>query len=314
MYDASAIPVRRVNTMRSEKNIISMRAHAKINLVLCVGGPIDRPGTPTHGYHPICSYMHAIELADSIEIERTNEVSFDLGWVNPDGTTRPVEWAIEQDLVVRAHRALADRAQQDLGCAIRVRKSIPAGGGLGGGSSDAASVLMGLNELFGLGLDRTTLVEIAMSLGSDIAYFIDPGFTPPRPAIVSGFGERINRLDTDHRGHELTLIFPGFGCPTGAVYRAFDAIVEQRDPDTSAAHRLAEATTIDESMIVNDLYAPACVVASELGVMRDRLAQAIGRGVYLSGSGSTLFVLGRIEGGLVHELAPDWRVVHTRLC
>jgi 4-diphosphocytidyl-2C-methyl-D-erythritol kinase len=131
---------------------------------------------------------------------------------------------------------------------------------------------------------------------------------------VSGFGERLERLGTGHRGQELTLIFPDFGCPTGAVYRAFDAIVEQCDPDTSASQRVADAATIEDDMIVNDLYAPACVVTPTLGAMRDRLAQAIGRGVHLSGSGSTLFVLGRIDEGLVHELAPDWRVVHTRLC
>lgn len=293
---------------------IRLRAHAKLNLALAVGPQVDDPGSRTHGYHPICSYMHAIDVHDSIEIVRDAETRYDIHWVQSDGTTRAVEWAIEGDLIVRAHHAIEQRAGRALPCSIRCSKSIPAGGGLGGGSSDAASVLVGLNHLFELGFEQETLVEIAMTIGSDIAYFIDGSYSPPRPAVVSGFGDRIERVPTTHADQEVTLIFPSFGCPTGEVYRAFDSIVDWDAPDFHRVTCVVESGALGDDLIMNDLYHPACKVQPMLGSLRDRIAEQLGQGVHLSGSGSTLFVLGRIDPGLVHEVAPDCRVVHTRLC
>lgn len=314
MYGASRFVVRRVGVMGEQFQRISMRAHAKLNLALCVGSPIDAPGSPTHGYHPICSYMHAIELHDVIEIENNEHTSYDIRWVESSGREREVEWDIEGDLVVRIHRILSEYVGQTLDCSIRVRKSIPAGGGLGGGSSDAASVLLGLNHVFDLGLERAALVRIAMSLGSDIAYFTDPGYTPPRPAIVSGFGETIERVETSHSGQVITLIFPPFGCATGAVYRAFDSISGHGEPKEPVVRACLGASQLRADLIVNDLYTPACEVQSRLRPLRERIMHAVGSGVHLSGSGSTLYVLGRVEESLIHEVASDCRVVHTRLC
>lgn len=314
MYEAARVMVRKVEAMDGEPKRIRLRAHAKLNLALAVGPAVDNPGSSTHGYHPICSYMHAIELHDSIEIERRDETRYDIHWTHPDGTSGAVEWAIESDLIVRAHRAIEQRAGRALPCSIRCRKSIPAGGGLGGGSSNAASVLVGLNHLFELGFEQETLVEIAMTIGSDIAYFIDGFHSPPRPAVVSGFGDQIERVRTTHADQELTLIFPEFGCPTGEVYRAFDSIVDWDTPDTHRVARIVDAEVLSDAHIMNDLYQPACVVQPALGSLRDRIAAHLGQGVHLSGSGSTLFVLGRIAPSMVHEVASDCRVVHTRLC
>lgn len=314
MYDAFAITVRTVHAMGEELNRIWLRAHAKLNLALTVGPPIDEPGSRTHGFHPICSYMHAIGLFDEIEMRRSETTSYDIRWVTPVGETRDVEWDIEDDLIARIHRVLSDRVGQELPCAIRVRKSIPAGGGLGGGSSDAASVLIGLNQIFSLKLEQPALVDMAMSIGSDIAYFIDPGFTPPRPALVAGFGEQIERVETRHRGQELTLIFPDFGCPTGSVYHAFDSIVDWESPDRERVRLVVDAEDLGDNLIVNDLYPAACAVQAALGPLQKRLADAVGAGVHLSGSGSTLYVLGRVDEGLLQEVVPECRVVYTRLC
>ena len=302
--------------MGEEIERISLRAHAKLNLALGVGAPVDAPGEPTHGYHPICSYMHAIELFDSIEIVRAVEGSqprFDIAWGGGDGSIRPVEWRLEQDLVYKAYMALHQHTGRKMPCGITVRKSIPAGGGLGGGSSDAASVLMGLNALFGLGLDEAGLVSVSMTIGSDIAYFIDPGQCPPRPAIVSGFGGDIERLGGSRAGGEVTLILPSFGCATGQVYRAFDSLCDRALPDAAAVRTIASSGVIEDGMVLNDLYRAACLVSGSLDGLRSALQGAIGKPVHMSGSGSTLFVLGRIESALVHEVASDCRVVHTRL-
>ena len=84
-------------------------AHAKLNLALAVGGAIDDPASPVHGYHPICSYMHAIDLCDRVEIQRRREgqgSEYDIAWGGQGGDRAPVRWAMEHDLAARAHRAM----------------------------------------------------------------------------------------------------------------------------------------------------------------------------------------------------------------
>ena len=303
--------------MGEELDRISLRAHAKLNLALSVGPPVDAPGEPTHGYHPICSYMHAIELHDSVEIrtlDSGDSTRLDIAWLEPDRSTRPVDWAPEQDLTHHAHHLMEQACGRELPCEIMVRKSIPAGGGLGGGSSDAASVLVGLNQLFGLGLDTDELQSVAMRFGSDIAYFIDNDHTPPRPAIVSGFGEAIERVEPGHGGQDATLILPSFGCHTGQVYGAFDSICSDSSSDAARTRALVASAALQEEGIFNDLTRPAMMVQPELEGLRDSLQDRLGRAVHMSGSGSTLFVLGRIDTGLVQEVSPECRVIHSRLC
>ena len=300
--------------MSSQTSPFTTRAYAKLNLALAVGPGINAPGTPHHGYHPICSYMHAIELFDTIEIERSwdePETRFDIAWSTIDGSSRPVDWPIERDLVCRAHRALCDWVGRKLPCSIRVRKSIPAGGGLGGGSSDGACVLTGLDQVFGLALGADGLRGIAMTLGSDIAYFIDEG-TIPRPAIVSGFGERIERVNASHAGAEVTLILPPFGCSTREVYQAFDTQAHEAI-EPSRVRRAIDATELDDGLLLNDLAPAARAVEPRLGEIIDRLSGSLDRRVHMTGSGSTLFVLGRVDEARIHEVAPDCRVVSTRL-
>lgn len=290
------------------------RAYAKLNLALSVGAPIDAPATPHHGYHPICSYMHAIDLYDQISIQRLandQPSDFQIVWLGQDGTTNAVQWDLASDLVVRAHAALEAHCGRRLACAVRVLKSIPAGGGLGGGSSDAAAVLIGLDRVFGLGLGVDGLLPVAMGLGSDIGYFLDDA-SPPRPARVSGVGESIQRLNTTHRGSVVTLILPGFGCSTGAVYTAFDAVGPGR-VDAGSVDGLIGAESLTDALMHNDLARAACGVAPELGVLIERIGARLGRAVHVTGSGSTLFVLGPIEQGALCEVAPDCRVLCTRL-
>lgn len=302
---------------------ISVRAHAKLNLALWVGAPVEAPGSLAHGYHPICSWFHCVDLCDRVTLTRLDAApsAHEIGWVRPDGGIDGVEWSIEDDLCVRAHRALEARAGRELPCRVVARKSIPAGGGLGGGSSDAAAVLMGLDALFGLGLGEDGLREVAMTLGSDIAFFIDAGIAggdePPRPAIVGGMGERIERLARPHAGTQITLIFPPFGCGTGAVYRAFDAgLADRADTDENGPERvreLAGAGSIDAERLFNDLAPAAEAVEGRLADLRRALTDGLGRPVLVSGSGSTLFVIGPVDRARLGALAPGCRAVATTL-
>jgi 4-diphosphocytidyl-2-C-methyl-D-erythritol kinase len=272
-----------------------------------------------HGYHPICSYMHAIDLADEIEIgvlDTGEESRFEIVWDDGGGITRAVDWAIETDLVFRAHGALQRETGRELPCSVRVCKAIPAGGGLGGGSSDAASVLIGLDRLFGLGLGAAGLLPIAMSLGSDIGYFLDEvcidGNRPARPAVVSGFGESIERVQPRHAGSEVTLILPGFGCATGAVYGAFDGMNPPALDDASV-RLISTSERLSDALIVNDLTPAACAVSPALGVLIDTLGNELDRVVHVTGSGSTMFVLGRIGSCRDTPLSRECRFMDTTL-
>lgn len=287
-----------------------VKAHAKINLALAVGPPIA-PGQAHAGFHPIASWMHAIDLADELTVAPAASTEYDLAWA--DGT--PVAWSLEADLCVRAHRALQAHAGRELPTRLTLRKSIPDGGGLGGGSSDAGSLLLALRDAFGLSVTDDELARIAHALGTDIPFFVDPpswaNRQPPRPAIVSGLGDRLERLP--RRSGPVTLICPPFGCPTGAVYRAFDASPTERC-DEARVRALAAEPMHDlnhEAALFNDLADAAERVEPRLGRLRRGISSAIGRPVHLSGSGSTLFCFVPME--VVRPHAPGCRMIEARL-
>ncbi|MFG0305946.1 MAG: 4-(cytidine 5'-diphospho)-2-C-methyl-D-erythritol kinase [Phycisphaerales bacterium JB040] len=291
-------------------------AYAKINLALAVG-PLD----PDAGKHPICSWMHPVSLADRITVTRLkdNQAS-ELVVHMEDGS--PASWPSEYDLAHRARSALEFAADRPLPSRIEITKLIPTRAGLGGGSADAAAVLTTLNVLYELGFTDTRLQNIASSLGSDIPFFIDteqgardvpaqdehleivheriedavPHVTHPRPAIVSGFGERLERLTP--RTLPVSLVLPPYGCSTADVYRAYD-----KSPHPLKASRVRELASADDlnlalepERLFNDLSAPARSLEPRLDELFGLLDRQ-GLGVpHLSGSGSTVFLLGHHAG------------------
>ena len=266
--------------------------------------------------------MHAIELSDRIEIRplrQDQESVYAIGWAKKNSDDEPVAWESAQDLTVRAHKLLEAHVGRQLLAMIRISKSIPAGGGLGGGSSNAASVLMGINQLFDLQLDQTTLIGLAMELGSDIPFFLDRGKDPgkqiPRAAIVEGVGDVITRVETDCTGQPITLIFPGFGCHTGQVYQAFDALTDaEHVMDEARVKMLASGPRVDPHKLFNDLSSAAMDIAPQLGEIQRTLQSTLGEPVHVSGSGSTLFVLGLIEPEQIAQACPGCSAMQTRLC
>lgn len=178
----------------------NLPAPAKLNLFLHVTG--RRPD----GYHLLETVFQLIDLADRIDLER-----------GPDGTIlleTPLKGVpVEHDLTVRAARLLAQRSGCGLGVTIRIDKRIPMGGGLGGGSSDAATVLMGLNRLWGLSLTRRELMQIGLELGADVPFFIFG-----RTAYATGVGERLQNCPQPRRA--FALLAPATGVATAAVFSA----------------------------------------------------------------------------------------------
>ncbi len=149
--------------------MLTVYAPAKINLVLEVLGKDD-------DYHRISSIVQSIDLCDVLNFELDKEICFECD-----------EPRLKHDnLVTRAASLLKESTRCDLGARIKLRKSIPWGAGLGGGSSDAAATLLALNELWGLRMPLSKLTRLAFDLGSDVPFFIHKG-----TALVEGKGERV---------------------------------------------------------------------------------------------------------------------------
>jgi 4-diphosphocytidyl-2-C-methyl-D-erythritol kinase len=266
--------------------------------------------------HPISSWMSAIDLGDDLTLRalEPGEASrWRVAWADDAPRPSPIDWPIEKDLAVRAHRALEARCGRTLPVEGLILKRTPVGGGLGGGSADAGAALSGLNELFSLGLRTADLRGVAETLGSDVAFFVDD-HTPARPAIVGGFGERIERVGAV--AADVLLLLPAFGTPTGPVYRAYDASPRAlRDAEVRRLAADGAATgRIDPGRLFNDLAEPACRVEPRLGALMERV-RALGPAVHVSGSGSTLMVVDPAPGaeGRVRGAIPDVAVVRTRL-
>ena len=241
--------------------VVHVVAPAKLTLTLRVTGV--RPD----GFHLIDAEMVTLDLVDELTIaEVSGEVPSTLTIVDADsGDTHGVDPG-PSNLVVRA-LALAGRT-----ASVELRKRIPPGAGLGGGSSDAAAILRwaGLSDL-----------DAAAALGADIAFCLVGG-----RARVRGIGEVVEPLPFEAR--TLTLLTPPFGCSTPAVYRAWDEL---------------GGPTADGP---NDLEAAALAVEPRLARYRDLLGDATGQTPRLAGSGSTWFVDGAHpgEGRIVTATTP----------
>lgn len=184
-------------------------APAKLNLCLHVTG--QRPD----GYHALQTIFQLIDLCDELSFEVAPRGVIER---RDDGLAKSGALAAipsDKDLCVRAARALeavaGDRGVPS-GVCIRVRKRIPMGGGLGGGSSDAATTLLALNHLWELGLSEDSLAEIGLRLGADV-----PVFVRGRCALGEGVGERLTPLELPDRW--FLVIHPGVVVPTAAVFQ-----------------------------------------------------------------------------------------------
>jgi 4-diphosphocytidyl-2-C-methyl-D-erythritol kinase len=252
---------------------IQLVSPAKINLHLRVG-PLA-----ADGFHPLLSWMCTVGLADTLHVRETKSPGIRLACNRPDV---PID---RTNLICRAGAALAP----DRGAEVHLEKHIPLGGGLGGGSSNAATALVAFNELWQLGHTRESLAAVAAKLGSDVPFFL---YGPS--SICRGRGEQVRPIPPPAPRH-LVLILPTIHMSTPAIYRRFDEMkmgsldAIERAPDFASWCQLKADDLLPK--LVNDLEPPAFAHTPELGLVRDKIEQQIQRVVRMSGSGSTLFTL-----------------------
>jgi 4-diphosphocytidyl-2-C-methyl-D-erythritol kinase len=254
--------------------VVGVEAPAKLNLALAVVGRRE------DGYHDLRTVFQAVDLADDlvlapggngIELTVEGEVSVDGGPSN---------------LAVRAAALLARRHAPGRGARIRLRKRIPVGAGLGGGSSDAAAVLLGLERLWDLALSRPEREALALELGSDVPFFLRGG-----TARGEGRGERLTPLP-DVPCSAFVLAVPALSLSTRDVFAALREGEATGGPGVEAAERAVregDCAALGRNL-VNDLEAPATRVAPALAGWRRALEARGAPAVGLSGSGAAYFV------------------------
>jgi len=268
------------------------RAPAKVNLGLRL------TGRRQDGYHLLESLFAPIDLHDEVEVEWTpgpDEIEFEMHEGPENDLPTALRGVAEgpENLVHRAAQAF--RAATGLEGRIRLglRKGIPAGAGLGGGSSDAAAVLSALSILAGdLRPTRGDLAELALGLGADVPYFLDPA-----PSLVTGIGEIIEPIE-GLPAFDLVIANPGISVATAEVYRVADALSDSLTPPRAgstmrAILRLRSETTdwapALGDLLINDLEPAAIRLCPPIGRLMSRLRELGSVGVSMSGSGATVF-------------------------
>lgn len=246
------------------------KSFAKVNPYLKI------TGLKNNGYHELeISYL-SVNLADRLELERTQ-----------DGEVRiatDADIPLEENLCFKVAKSLQETCEPNAGVKITLNKAIPIGGGLGGGSSDAATTLIGLNRLWNCGLTREQLLEIGSNFGADIPFFFYGGY-----CVGRGKGNEVQQLVNPYRDRLVPIITPSFSQLTGEVYTQYDELANQHDNNSGITERDSE-TNGRERSVRNDLQKPAIQLNPDLNHYLDLLdgvpaIEAFG----VSGSGSSVF-------------------------
>lgn len=271
--------------------LYDLPAPAKINWFLHI------TGRRADGLHTLQSLMQLISLQDTLHIELTSA---------PTITREGAPELGDNDLCVRAARLLQAHAGIKTGCHIRLEKRIPTGAGLGGGSSDAATVLIALNRLWKITTDNLTLQKLALQLGADVPFFIFG-----QTAFAQGIGEQL--LPASWPCVPLLIVKPSQGVPTASAYghialKRDSDTMEQPTPPALWTHAVLAQTTRNDMQPVAQLLAPEVTLALDI-------ASSYGHTLTrMSGSGSAVFSMATAEAaqfGHLPPVLPGWFAAHA---
>ncbi|MHB8880952.1 MAG: 4-(cytidine 5'-diphospho)-2-C-methyl-D-erythritol kinase [Thermodesulfovibrionales bacterium] len=245
-----------------------LKAPAKVNWFLLV------KGKRVDGYHDIVSLMQKVSLYDTLTLAPADDILL----------TSDLDLPAGDNLVVRAAVLLREHSGYTGGARIDLRKEIPAGAGLGGGSSDAAATLSGLNRLWALGLDDETLMMLGARLGSDVPFFLGG-----RSSLAEGRGERLTPLPI--RGScVLLLVKPGLSVSTAWAYNRHEKLTKKTVDIKLFCQTLDRKDfALLGSMACNDLEDAVMNEHPVIAVIKDRLREQGAEFALMSGSGSTVF-------------------------
>ena len=245
---------------------LTLRSPAKLNLFLHIIGQRN------DGYHLLQSVFQLIDWCDTIHLKRISEN--EVRRINPIPGVLP-----EEDLVVRAANLLKEFCKINAGVEIDLKKEIPMGAGMGGGSSDAATTLIGLNALWNLNLSKDTLSALGLKLGADVPFFIFG-----QNAFVEGIGEKITEISL--QTPDFLVIFPSRAIATSSIFQDSELT---RDHAQITIDGFLASPLLYQS---NDCQAVAMRICPEVKQALDWITQAVpGSQPRMSGSGSSVFAV-----------------------
>lgn len=253
--------------------VVRLQAFAKVNYALAIKGLRD------DGYHEVATVMQSISLADEVEIE-SRDGGFEL-FVEPE---QAEVGPLEKNTVYKAWSLLGEAVGEELPVAVRLHKKIPSGAGLGGASADAAAVLVGINELFGLGLSAEKLRVIGARIGADVPFCISGG-----TALGEGIGEVLTPLPAPP-AHKLLVVKPVSGAETAKIYRLYD----ERPARSTAIEPVIEALRSKDlealaESLGNDLAPTTRGIVPEVLEYEERLLETRALGACMSGTGTAVY-------------------------
>ena len=266
---------------------LTRRSFCKVNFLLNI------LGQRADGFHELETVMHPVPLCDELEFGKAGQ-GIKLTCSN---TALPVDGG---NLVYRAAELFLRTAEISDGVSIHLEKKIPLAAGLGGGSGNAATTLIGLNDLFGQPLNLEQLNHLAVLLGSDVPFFLQS-----KPALATGRGEQIQALDffPGMRDVFIVLIHPGFGVATSWAYQHLAKYPEELNGPAGRAARLVSRLRSEDfaaarAEFYNSLEAPVLPKYPLLAMFQEFLREQGALVALMSGSGSTTFALvqGRASG------------------
>jgi 4-diphosphocytidyl-2-C-methyl-D-erythritol kinase len=259
--------------MSEPGNMLVVQAPAKVNLTLNI------LGKRSDGYHDLDTVMQKLDLADTVTLSRCERPGIQLSC---PGSDLPED---ETNLVWKAAAVFLQEAglEKKCGVSIVLEKKIPVAAGLGGGSSDAGSVLTAMNRLFQAGLSEETLLRLAKSLGADVPFFV----VPHSAVRATGIGDIMSPLRS-LSNCSLLLVNPGFSVSTAWVYKKFTLTTVDKDSSLSDS-RENESVNGQVCPLYNDLEAVTVKQYPDLEVIKRVMFDNGASGALMSGSGPTVF-------------------------
>lgn len=270
------------------------RSFAKINLHLEV------LGRRADGFHELRTVFQSVSLHDRVAVELIR------GGIELEATGEAVPGA-DDNLCWRAAAAFLERWGDGRGARIELDKRIPVGGGLGGGSSDAATVLMALAQLTGRPADPADLVEVAADLGSDVPFFLVGG-----TALGTGRGERVEPLP-DLAEQDLWIVAPSIRVSTGEVFAAEDFAGRRSEGELVERLRRGEVALPSEAVGENDLESRVLALYEPVEAVYTALVHGDAERVRVTGSGAAVFAFaGALDERSLTASAPGARWFRAR--
>jgi len=248
---------------------ISLKAPAKINWFLSVLNKRD------DGYHNIVSPMQCVDLFDVLTFEEAEDIHL----------LSDLSIPAEGNLVFKAAALLKRASSYKFGARIELQKNIPVAAGLGGGSSDAAYTLMGLNRLWGLNFDRKALMDLAAEIGSDVPFFLAGNFS-----LIEGRGEKVTAVNTEC-SMILLLVKPDISVSTAWAYNSFKTGLTKKTVDIKLFCQALDRKnyTFLRDAVWNDLEDVVIRKYPVIGELKEQLRQNGALLSLMSGSGSAVF-------------------------